>query len=69
MKTGTTVNSRTPGAELYEIDFTPRGTAEKITIHVWAKDRMAAHNEMILRKIWGKQHEIRLHSSNLIASK
>lgn len=60
------LNTRTAGTELYEIDFTPKGTKEKINVYVYAKNRLDAHNYLILNKIWGKQHAIRIHSTNLL---
>ena len=54
---------------LYEIDFTPKGTNEKTTLRVFAKNRLDASNYLILNRIWGKQHEIRLVDSYEILKK
>lgn len=58
MRNGTTLNTRQEGMNLYEIDFTPKGTKEQLIIQVWAKNRLDASNYLILNKIWGKQHQI-----------
>ena len=34
--------------------------------HTWAKNRLDASNYMILNHIWGKQHEIRVATVNLM---
>lgn len=54
-----TLNAPAPFAQLFQIDFTPKGTKTKIQVHVWAKNRLDAHNFLILHSIWGKQHEVR----------
>lgn len=36
------------------------------TVYVYAKNQLDAHNYLILNGIWGTQHEIRYHSSNLL---
>lgn len=70
MKNGTYINSRFDGAILHEIDFTPKGTKEMITVCVWAKNRLSASNELIYKHIWGKQHAVRIHNaSSLLANK
>lgn len=60
------LNKQVAGTELYEIDFTPKGTKERTTLYVYAKNRLDAGNFLILKKIWGKQHEIKVHSTNLL---
>ena len=66
MKTGQTLNAKFNGATLYEIEFTPRGGSEKILISVWAKNRLDASSFLILNEIYGIQHAIRIHTSNLL---
>ena len=63
MKNGQTINTRKPGDDLYEILYTPKGEAEPITVYAYAPSRLEASNTMIRERIWGRQHEIRLHSS------
>lgn len=63
MRDGQTINTRKPGDDLYEILFTPKGEAEPITVYVYARNRLQASNTLILERIWGRQHEIRLHTS------
>lgn len=53
-------------ATLFEIDYTPKGTKTMKTVSVWAKNRLDASNYMILNHIWGKQHEIRAATANLL---
>ena len=60
------LNKQAAGEILHEIDFTPKGETERTTLYVYAKNRMGASNHLILNKIWGKQHEIRIHSTNLL---
>ncbi|WP_298031085.1 hypothetical protein [uncultured Dysosmobacter sp.] len=60
------LNKKFEGATLFEIDYTPKGTKARKTVTVWAKDRLDAHNFMIYNKIWGKQHEIRVATANLL---
>ena len=60
------LNKQTAGTILHEIDFTPKGKTERTNLYVYAKNRMDASNYLILNKIWGKQHEIRIHSTNLL---
>ena len=60
------LNAKIEGTELYEIDFTPKGAKEMTHVYVYAKNRMDASNFLILNRIWGKQHAIRIHSSNLL---
>lgn len=60
-----TLNAKTPGSDLYAIDFTPRGAA-RTTVYVYAANRMDASNFLILNKIWGCQHSVAPHSSNLL---
>ena len=63
MRNGQTINTRKPGDDLYEVLFTPKGEAEPITVYVYARNRLQASNTLILERIWGRQHEIRLHTS------
>lgn len=60
------LNSKVKGDTLFEIDFTPKGTASRQLLHVWAKNRLAASNYLILNHIFGTQHSIRCHSSGLL---
>ena len=60
------LNRKFEGATLYEIDYTPKGTKTMKTVSVWAKNRLDASNYMILNHIWGKQHEIRVATANLM---
>lgn len=53
-----TLNQKQAGDKLYEIEFTPKGKTEKTALHVWAKNKLAASNYLILNKIWGTQHQI-----------
>ncbi len=34
------LNTKAEGTQLFEIDFTPKGTKEKITVSVYAKNRL-----------------------------
>ena len=63
------LNKRFEGAQLFEIDFTPKGTKTMETVTVWAKNELDASNYLILNHIWGKQHAIRLATSNLLKNK
>lgn len=60
------LNKKTEGTILFEIDYTPKGSKEKKTVSVYAKNRMDASNFMITNKLFGKQHEIRVASVNLM---
>ena len=60
------LNRKFEGAILFEIDYTPKGTKTMKTVSVWAKNRLDASNYMILNHIWGKQHEIRVATVNLM---
>lgn len=60
------LNKKITGSDLYEIEFTPKGKAEKTTLYVYAKNRLDASNYLNLNHIYGKQHSIKIHSSNLI---
>lgn len=60
------LNTKTEGTQLFEIDFTPKGAKEKKTVSVYAKNRLDASNYLILNHIWGKQHEIRVATVNLL---
>ena len=60
------LNRKFEGATLFEIDYTPKGTKTMKTVKVWAKNRLDASNYMILNHIWGKQHEIRVATANLM---
>lgn len=60
-----TLNQKAKGEILFEIDFTPKGKKSMETVYVYAKDKLGASNYLILNRIFGKQHEIRVHSSNL----
>ncbi len=61
-----TINRETKGDTLFEIEFTHKGKKEIEYIYVWAKSALEASNYLILNHIWGKQHAIRVHSSNLL---
>lgn len=58
MKNMTILNRHKPGDSLLEIEFTPKGKKETISVYVYAKDRLEASNYLILNHIWGKQHRI-----------
>ena len=60
------LNRKFEGATLFEIDYTPKGIKTMKTVSVWAKNRLDASNYMILNHIWGKQHEIRVATANLM---
>lgn len=60
------INRKAEGDYLFEIDFTPKGTNDRQLVHVWARNRLDASNYLILNHIWGTQHSIRYHSSNLL---
>lgn len=60
------LNTKTEGTQLFEIDFTPKGTKERTMVSVYAKNRLDASNYLILNHIWGKQHEIRYANVNLL---
>lgn len=58
MKDMAILNRRKSGDSLLEIEFTPKGKKETISLYVYAKDRLDASNYLILNHIWGKQHRI-----------
>lgn len=60
------LNRKAKGEILFEIDFTPKGKKAMETVYVYAKNELGASNYLILNRIFGKQHEIRVHSSNLL---
>ena len=59
------LNAKSAGSTLYEIDFTPRGAA-RTSVFVYANTQLDASNFLILNKIWGRQHSVTPHSSNLL---
>lgn len=61
-----TLNAKTPGTNLYEIVFTPKGTKQTTLVYVYAKNRLDASNFLIANQIWGKQHAINLHLAGQI---
>ena len=60
------LNRKFEGATLFEIDYTPKGADARKTVKVWARNRLDASNFLILNRIWGKQHEIRVATANLL---
>ena len=60
------LNRKFEGATLFEIDYTPKGMNTRKTVKVWARNRLDASNFLILNRIWGKQHEIRVATVNLL---
>ena len=58
MKDMAILNRRKPGDSILEIEFTPKGKKETVSLYVYAKDRLEASNYLILNHIWGKQHRI-----------
>ena len=54
------INKKTEGTALYRVIWTPKGTNEKQEILVWARNRLDASNQLIYRKMWGKQHNIEI---------
>ena len=58
MKDMAILNRRKPGDSLLEIEFTPKGKKETVSLYVYAKDRLEASNYLILNHIWGKQNSI-----------
>lgn len=58
MKDMAILNRRKPGDSLLEIEFTPKGKKETVSLYVYAKDRLEASNYLILNHIWGKQRRI-----------
>lgn len=60
------LNENAAGKDLYAIEFTPKGSKATTTVFVWAVNRLDASNYLILNRIWGKQHKIYSHSSNLL---
>ncbi len=64
-----TLNSKFEGSFLFEIDFTPKGTRNRQTLYVYAKNPLDASNYLILNHIWGVRHSVRYHSSNLLNAK
>lgn len=70
MKNGTYINSRFEDAILFEIEFTPKGTKERIKVYVWATNGLNASQTLILKHIWGKQHSVNMiQSSSLLRNK
>ncbi|MEZ3453549.1 MAG: hypothetical protein K1W17_04180 [Oscillospiraceae bacterium] len=59
-------NEAKKGMLLHEIVFTPKGEKEKISVYVYAKNRLDASNWLILNHIWGKQHEVIICNVNLM---
>lgn len=58
MRNGQTINTRSKGENLYEVEITPKGAAEKITVYVFATNRLTAEGNMIKKRLYGKIHEI-----------
>ena len=58
MKDMAILNRRKPGDSLLEIEFTPKGKKETVSLYVYAKDKLEASNYLILNHIWGKQNRI-----------
>ena len=63
------LNQKTTGTELYEIEFTPKGSKETKSLYVYAKNALDASNYLILNKIWGKQHRVICCTVNAINNK
>lgn len=57
------LNTKTEGTELYEIEFTPKGSKTKEYKYVYARNSLDASNYLILNKIYGKQHAIRVNTT------
>ena len=61
-----TLNKKTEGTSLYEIDWTPKGSKTRQLVYVYAKNRLEASNEMIRRHLFGKQNSITVCNVNLL---
>ncbi len=61
-----TLNKKTNGTELYKVTYTPKGTTERRTVGIYAKNRLDASNYLILNKMFGKQHSIEYATANLL---
>ena len=57
-----------PGKGLYyhEIDITLKNTKERVTLGVYARNRLDASNYLILHEIWGTQHSVEYKNVNLL---
>lgn len=66
IKAGKHLNNKEEGTFLFEIDFIPNGESEVVEVYVYAKNRLEAHNFLILNGIFGEQLAIRSASSNLL---
>lgn len=53
------LNKKFDGAKLFEVNITPEGERNSMTIYVWAKNRLDASNYLIINNILGTQHEIK----------
>lgn len=60
------LNNKMAGTELFEVLITLKGSKAMTSVYVYAKSRLDASNQLILNKVYGKQHEIRYHSTNLL---
>lgn len=57
------INSRKDGDDLYEVRITLKGAKAETSVFVYAKNRLEAHSKLINARVYGKQHEIKLHAS------
>lgn len=64
-----TINAERTDLDLFEIDFIPKGKKTVETVSVRAKNRLDASNQLIYRKMWGKQIEVRYCNINLLKNK
>ena len=60
------LNKQTPETELFEITYIPKGTSITKTVFVYAKNRLAASNYLIVKKMFGKQLEVKYSTVNLM---
>lgn len=58
-----TINTRKSGEDLYEVRMTRKGEKAESIVYTYAKNRLEASSNVIKAGIYGKQHEVRLHSS------
>lgn len=59
------LNNYYEGSSEFLIEFTPKGSTEKINLLVNAKNKLDASNFLILNKIYGTQHSVTLYNSHI----
>ncbi len=62
----TLLNKKFDGAQLFEINFTPKGKKETVMLLVYASNKLNASNYLIRNKIYGKQNSVKYSNVNLL---